>query len=172
MQDAGEIVDVLHQVIMLGAGPRDADRVAFLERVIADEVGRHLPGEADQRDRVHQCIGEARHCIGRARPRGDQHHAGFAGRAGIAFCRMRRALLVADENVLHLLLLEDLVIDRQDSTARIAEYMLDPLVGQCLQHDFGACHQLARTSSHRSVPSFSRLSILVWAIKKAPVWEP
>ncbi len=43
VQNARQVRDVLDEVIVLGAGPRDADRVAFLERVIADEVGRDLP---------------------------------------------------------------------------------------------------------------------------------
>jgi hypothetical protein len=37
VQNARQIVDVLHQPVVLGAGPRDADRIAFLERVIADQ---------------------------------------------------------------------------------------------------------------------------------------
>ncbi len=31
MQGRGELVHVLHQPVVLGAGPRDTDRVAFLE---------------------------------------------------------------------------------------------------------------------------------------------
>ena len=140
VQDAREVVHVLHQVIVLGAGPRDADRVAFLEGVVADEMGRHLAGDADHGDRIHQRVGEAGHRVGGAGAGGDQHHAALAGRAGIAFGRMGGALLVAHEDVLDLLLLEDLVIDRQHRAAGIAEDMLDPLVGQRLQHDLGARH--------------------------------
>ena len=170
MQDARQVVDVLHQIIVLGAGPRDADRVAFLEGVVADEMGRHLAGDADERDRIHQRIGEAGHRIGGARARGDEHDAGLAGRARIAFGRMGGALLVAHQDVLHLLLLEDLVIDRQHRAARIAEHMLDPLVRQRLQHDLGARHLLIA-----SLPAIvfvlpllpSRL-VPSRAIKKAP----
>jgi hypothetical protein len=32
---------------VLGARPRDADGVAFLKRIIADQVRRHLTGDAD-----------------------------------------------------------------------------------------------------------------------------
>ena len=45
-----QLVDVLHQPVVLGAGARDADGVAFLERVGTDQRGRNLPGQADQRD--------------------------------------------------------------------------------------------------------------------------
>ncbi len=39
---------------------------------------------------------------------------------------MARALLVADENVLDLVLLENRVVNRKDRAARIAENVLDP----------------------------------------------
>ncbi len=52
---------------------------------------------------------------------------GLAGRAGIAFGRMARALLVAHQDVADVVLLEDLVIDRQHRAARIAENVSTPL---------------------------------------------
>ena len=54
VQRARQIGDVLDQIIVFGARPGDADRVAFLERVVADEMGRHLPGDDDERDRIAQ----------------------------------------------------------------------------------------------------------------------
>ncbi len=68
VQHAREIVDVLDQPVVLGAGPRDADRVAFLERVVADQVRRHLAGDADDRNGIHQGVGEAGDRIGGAGP--------------------------------------------------------------------------------------------------------
>ena len=53
---------------------------------------------------------------------------------------MAGALLVADEDVLDLVLLDDLVIDRQDGAAGIAEDMLDALIDQGLDDHFGARH--------------------------------
>ena len=141
VQDAAQLIDVLHQVIVLGAGPRDADRVAFLEGVVADEMGRHLAGDADDGDRIHQRVGQPGDGIGGAGAGGDEHAADLAGRARIAFGRVHRALLVAHENVLEPVLLEQLVIDGQHGAARIAENMLDALVGKRLEHHFRACHR-------------------------------
>ena len=124
VQHARQILDALDQIIMLGAWPRDADRVGFLERVVADQVRRNLPGDADDRDRIHQRVGQAGHRIGGAGSRGDQHAADLAGRARIAFRRVHRALLVPHQDVLHLFLREDGVVDRQHRAARIAEQML------------------------------------------------
>ena len=52
VQHARQIGDRFDEIIVLGAGPRDAHRVAFLERVVADQMGRHLSGDDDERDRV------------------------------------------------------------------------------------------------------------------------
>ena len=91
-------------------------------------------------NRIHQRVGQAGDGVGRAGARGDQHDADLAGRARIAFGGMDRALLVAHEDVLDAVLLEQLVIDRQDGAARIAENVLDALIGESLKHHLGACH--------------------------------
>ena len=75
-------------------------------------------------------------------------HADLAGRARITFRRMHGALLVAHEDVLEAILLEQLVIDRQHGAARIAENMLDALVGESLKHHLGACHCARHRRSH------------------------
>jgi hypothetical protein len=55
---------------------------------------------------------------------------------------MNRALLVAHQDVAKLVLVEQLVIDRQHRSARVAEDMLDPLIGERLDHHLGAGHLL------------------------------
>ena len=119
-----EIVDVLDEIVVLGTGAGNADRVGFLERIVADHVGRHLPGQADDRDAVHQRVGEAGDAVGGAGARGDQHRADLAGRARIALGRVDSALLVPHQNVAQLVLLEDGVVDGQDRAAGIAEHDL------------------------------------------------
>jgi hypothetical protein len=61
---------------------------------------------------------------------------------------MGRALLVAHQDVLDLVLLENLVIDRQDGAARIAEDVFDALVGQRPEYDFRARQQLVGVARH------------------------
>ena len=165
VQHAREIVHALHEIIVLGAGPRDADRVAFLERVVADQVRRHLSGDADERDRVHQRVGQPGHRVGGARPGRHQHAADLAGRARIAFRRMHRALLVAHQDVAQLLLLEHGVVDRQDRAAGVAEDVLDPLVDHGLDHHLGAGHLLG----HGSLQSVCRFVGQVSGNKKGPL---
>ena len=143
VQHFGEIVDVAHQPVVLGAGPGDADGVAFLERVVADQVRRHLAGDADQRDRIHQRVRQRRHHVGGARSRGHQHHARLAGGARIALGGVAGALLVPHQDVLELALLEKLVIDRKHRAAGIAEDMLDAMIDH-RAHDHRCAGHLVR----------------------------
>ena len=140
MQNARQILDAAHEVIVLGAIAGDAGRVAFLERVRADQMRRHLPGDADERDRVHERVGEASDRIGRARPGGDEQHADPAGRAGVAFGRVRGALFMAHENMAERILAENGVVDRQDRAAGIAEDEVDSLVLQRFDDHLRAGH--------------------------------
>ena len=55
---------------------------------------------------------------------------------------MNRALLVTDKDVTDLVLLEYLVIDRQDGAAGITEYGIDTLILQSLDHHPRARHLL------------------------------
>jgi hypothetical protein len=142
VQHLGEIVNIAHQPVVLGAGARDTHRVAFLERVVTDQMGRHLAGDADERNRVHQRIGERRYHVGGAGAGGHQHDAGLAGGARIAFCGVARALLVSHQDVLDLALLENLVIDRKHGAAGIAENVLHTMIDQ-RPHDHGGSRHLA-----------------------------
>src|SRR4029453_16890146 len=72
-----------------------------------------------------------------ARSGGDQRHADLGRRARIAIRGMHGALLVAHENVLDLVLLEELVVDVEDRAARIAEDVLDALFLEAADDDFG-----------------------------------
>ena len=146
MQDPRQIVDVADQPVVLGAGTGDPDGIALLEGIVADQMGGDLPGDADHRDRVHQRIGERGDEVGGARPGGNQRHAGLAGRAGVAFGGMAGALLVTNEDVLDRVLLDDLVIDREDRAPRIPEYVLDTLIDQGLDDHLGARHLLVHVS--------------------------
>ena len=64
---------------------------------------------------------------------------------------MARSLLVAHENVAKLVLMEDGVVDRQHSAARIAEDHLDALILQRLDDHLRAGHVLGHS---RNSPLF------------------
>jgi hypothetical protein len=75
-----------------------------------------------------------------AGPGGDEHRADLAGGARIAFRGMHGAALLPYQDVLHLVLLEQLVVDRQDRAARVAEHVLHALIGERADHHLGAGH--------------------------------
>src|SRR5262249_46406449 len=107
VNDARKILHVAHQPIVLGARPRDADGIAFLERVIADEVGCDLPGDHDKRNRIHQRIGQAGHRICGAWSGRYEDDARLSRRARIPFGRVYSPLLVTDENMNELIVFEE-----------------------------------------------------------------
>src|SRR5690606_4140826 len=92
--------------------------------------------------------------------------ARLPGRAGIALGRMAGALLVADEDMLDRILLDDLVIDRQDRPPGVAEEMLHALVLQRLDDHFRAGHLAAIALPFHFATSLPGPSA-VWPIKKA-----
>ena len=149
VQNAREIGDILDQIIVLGAGPGDAGRVGFLKRVVADQMGRHLPGQADDRDQIHQRVGQPGHRVGRAGAAGHQHDADLAGRARIAFGGVHRAALLAHQDVAQRVLLEQRVVDRQDRAAGIAEYDFDALIDERLDDDIRSADRLGRHDALR-----------------------
>ena len=85
MNDPGKVVNVLNQVIVFGARSRDAGSVGLLKCIVANQVRRHLAGDADQRDAIHQRIGQAGHRIGGAGAGRHQDHPDLAGGAGVSF---------------------------------------------------------------------------------------
>ena len=78
MDDIAKAGGIFHKVIMLGAVPRDADRIGFLKRIAADQARRHLSGDDDHWDRIHQGVSDAGDRVGRTGSASDQHNAGFA----------------------------------------------------------------------------------------------
>ena len=110
-----------------------------------------LAGQDDDRDRVHQRVGHAGDGVGGAGAGGDEHDAGPAGRARVALGGVRGALLVAHQDVADVVLLEDLVVDRQHRAAGIAEHGVDALVLQGLDDDLARRSSVGSSSSSPSV---------------------
>ena len=106
---------------MLDARASDSDRIDLLESILTDRGTRHLTGDHHQRDRIAVCGGNPRHRVGRAGAGGHQRHTDLVGGAGIAVCRMNGGLLMTHQDMAHLVLLEQLVVDIKDRAAGITE---------------------------------------------------
>jgi hypothetical protein len=63
-----QILDILDQEIVLDAGTGDANRVAFLEGILTDILGRHLASDDHHRDGIHVGGGDAGNRIGHPGP--------------------------------------------------------------------------------------------------------
>ena len=114
-------------------------------------MGRDLSGQADDRDRIHQGIGQTGDRVGGARAGGDQNHARLAGRPGIAFRRVHRAAFLAHQNVPDRVLAEQRVVERQHSAARIPENHVNALVDQGFQDDLRSFQLLTRHVAFLSI---------------------
>ena len=120
-------------------GPGDAHAVDFLERVAPDRVTRHLTGDDHHRCGVHVGGGDAGHRVGRARAGGDEHDAGPAGHPRVAVRHVGRALFVAHQDVLDVLLLVQRVVDVKDRAPGVPEYVPNPVVLEKSDDDLRAC---------------------------------
>ena len=103
---------VFDQPVVFGARTGDANGVGLLERVRTNHKGRNLTREHNDRDRIHQRVGQTCHRVGRTRTRGYQRNANLAGGTGVTFGCVDRGLFVTNQNVFDRVLLENLIIDR------------------------------------------------------------
>ncbi len=126
-----------HQEVVLGDRQRDAGDVDLLKRVAAEDLGRHLAGDADDRDGVQHGGGDAGDEVRRAGAAGGHADADPARGARVAVGHVRGALLVAHENVVDGELAQR-VVDGQDGAAGIAEDGGDALAGEGGPEDLGA----------------------------------
>ena len=134
---------------MLDARPGDPHGIGFLKSILADVVCGHLAGDDDHRNRIHIGRGNPRHRIGHARARSHQADTRSLRRARISIRRMDRRLFVTDKNVLDLVLLEQLIIKKQNRAARIAEDIIDFFFLQALHYNF--CTRQEHLDSQNSI---------------------
>ena len=76
--DAGHVVHVGHQVMVLGDAAADLDDGRFLEGVGADDAGAHLAGDGQQGNAVQLGVGDGGHQVGGPRAAGGHADADLA----------------------------------------------------------------------------------------------
>ncbi len=117
-EDAGQVVRVTDEVVVLRHRQGDAVDVDLLERVLADQRGGDVAGDRDHRDRVEEGSPDPRHEVRRTRAGGPHADADLAGDPGVAVGGVGAALLVADEDVAQLRIVAEDVVEGQDHAAR------------------------------------------------------
>src|SRR5262249_41215214 len=138
--DRPEIIAVLNQEVVLRARTCDPDVVSLLECVVADEVRGHLPGEGDDRNRVHHRVLQRRHQIGRGRTGGHEADADLARGPRVAFRCVAGGGFLADEDVAQALEIVQSVVDGEYRAAGQTEHDVDSLALEALQNDSGPGH--------------------------------
>ena len=132
MDDLRQVVELLHQEIVLGAGAGDAEGVGFLERVAADELGGDLAGDGDDRDGIHHGVHQAGDEVGGAGAGGGAADADLAGGARIAFGGEGGIFFVPHQDVADVVIVEG-VVEGEGDAAGIAEDAIHAFAGQAFQ---------------------------------------
>ena len=139
VDDAGNVLGLGDQKVVLGDRQGDSGGVALLEGVGAYGGVGHLAGDAHHRDRVHVGVAQRGDDVGGARSRGDHRHAGAPGGVGVALGHVPRALLVAHQYVAYRRL-DDRVVHGQDGSAGQPEYHFHALSLEGLNQGLSAVH--------------------------------
>ena len=96
-----DLVYVTHQLVVLGYRNRDPLDIRLLEAIAANQGADHLASDADERDGVHEGVGDAGHQVGRPRARRAVADARLAGYAGVGVGGVGGALLVLHQVMLN-----------------------------------------------------------------------
>ncbi len=157
-----------HQVVVLGDRQGDAGDVGFLKRVGPDQLAADLSGDADDRRAVHHRRGDAGDHVGGARSRGRDRHADAAARPRVAVGHMRRALLVANQDVPNRKL-QHRVIRGENRPAGIAEHVGHPFTHQAFPENLCPCsHDHPHDPTPAGPSSRSGASRTVFTIRRKP----
>ena len=151
LNDAGQVFHIADEEIVFYTGPGNADGIHLLEGIVTDIGSGNLAAENDQGDGIHVCRCNTGNGIGDTRTGGDQHHAGTARSPGVAVRRVRGALLVANQDMFHLGLFVQFVVNMQYGAAGVAENVFYPFIFQGPDEDFGPAHYRF-CFSHRLIP--------------------
>ena len=101
LRDAGQGIAALDQVVVLHHRGRDVENVRFLEGVLAQHPAHRLAAEHDHRHAVHLRSHQASDRIASARAGGDENDSRLTRGAGVTIRHVDGALLMADEDELH-----------------------------------------------------------------------
>ena len=160
VNDLRQVFQFLDQIVVLGAGARDAEGVGLLESVAADEFAGDLAGEGDDGDGIHHGIDEAGDQVGGAGAGGGAADAYFAGGARVAFGGEAGVLFVAHQHMADVVVVEG-VVEGEGDAAGISEEAVDAFARQAFQQHFRAVHQsrhiFLNKSSLKTKKAISRL---------------
>jgi len=117
------------------------EKVGLLKSALADHCLRHLAGDGDERDRIHERVGDAGDEVGGAGAAGG--HADTGRGTGVALGRERAALLVAGQDGADLLGSGQRLVKLHARAAGVSEDRVHALALECADEDLTADHARA-----------------------------
>mmetsp|Transcript_15919 Transcript_15919/g.30675 ORF Transcript_15919/g.30675 Transcript_15919/m.30675 type:complete len:321 (+) Transcript_15919:1255-2217(+) len=143
--DARQVIQVGHQVVVLGDLARDFHNGSLLKCVCANHRPGHLPSDGHHGNRVQKRVCQASHQVGGAGTRGGNAHGGFTRHLSVSLRGKHLALLVAAENVSNGAGPGEGLVDLHARAARVRKHQV---------------HSLALERLHQHVTSLARLVVL------------
>ncbi len=132
-----QILNAVHQVVVLRDRQRDARDVDFLEGVATDQRLDHLPGDGHDWHRVQHRVGEPGDQVRRARSRSRQADSRLAGGSRVALGGQCRPLLEPHQDVVKSGARQR-IIERDHRPARVSEDRVHALVFERATDDLRA----------------------------------
>jgi hypothetical protein len=121
MYDLPKLGGIFDEVVVLGAMSRNPDGIAFLKCVASDEGRGHLTSNYNNGNRIHHCVSNSCDRVRCSWTGGDQDDPGLACGARVPFGSVNGATFLPDEDVANSILIEDRIVDRENSTTRVAK---------------------------------------------------
>src|SRR5690606_14945383 len=112
--------------------------VGLLEGVGADHGARHLARDHYHWNGIRVGGGNAGDGVGGTGAGGHHDHTSLAGGPGVAVGHVGGGLLVADQDMGHVVLTEQRIVNVQEGTARVPVNVLNALVPQSANDHFSA----------------------------------
>ncbi len=140
MDGARQVFESLDEIVVLGAGTRDAEGIGLLKGVAADELSGDLAGEGDDGNGIHHGVDEPGGEVGGAGSGSGAADSGFAGGARVSAGGEGGVLFVAHQDVADVMVVKD-VVEGQGDAAGVAEHAIDAFADKAFEQHAGAAHQ-------------------------------
>ena len=168
LDNAGNIFNAIHEIIVLGNLPRDLNNRSFLKCITANNSSGNLTRNGNERHRVHFGICQPRDQIGSTRSRSCHTHANFARSFGISLSRKNFALFVPAQHNLDIGTREGLV-HLHTGPSGIAKQNFDPLADETFNQNIGATHFAGGGARCRGLGFARHCNNLLCETKKPPL---
>jgi hypothetical protein len=131
---------------VFGARPGNSNNIYFLKGIVADQGAGYLPGQDDQRNRVHMGGGNTGNPICCPRSGGQESDTNLTGDSGKAICGMHSPLFMTNQDIGNIGIHQG-IEKVENGTSRISEYCFHTLFLKTPDDCLGSSN-----FSHESIP--------------------